>query len=196
MYVHRIWVTLWGRGQLFWVWQFVFFSLGFVILVLHYINNMKTILAGNAIAFFKNQINNMRNKSALIVIGICTTFTCFQTFLPLDLIVRKKITSVQPFNLTVRNKIASVQLFNRSLPNGLSSRFLSVLLPCVQQFENVFAWEVTFQIMSIAVMISLVVSVSESGKRGLFWIVYNNYSTKALLNSFELYLSIITASKK
>ena len=40
--------------------------------------------------------------------------------------------------------------------------------------------------MSIAVMILLVVSVSESGKRGLFWIVYN-YSTKALLNSFELY---------
>ena len=33
------------------------------------------------------------------------------------------------------------------------------------------------------------------GKRGLFWIVYNNYSMKALLNSFELYLSIIRASK-
>ena len=39
--------------------------------------------------------------------------------------------------------------------------------------------------MSIVVMILLV------GKRGLFWIVYNNYySMKALLNSFELYLSI------
>ena len=43
--------------------------------------------------------------------------------------------------------------------------------------------------MSIVVMILLV------GKRGLFWIVYNNYSMKALLNSFELYLSIIRASK-
>ena len=42
--------------------------------------------------------------------------------------------------------------------------------------------------MSIVVMILLV------GKRGLFWIVYN-YSMKALLNSFELYLSIIRASK-
>ena len=43
--------------------------------------------------------------------------------------------------------------------------------------------------MSIVVMILLV------GKRGLFWIVYNNYSMKDLLNSFELYLSIIRASK-
>ena len=41
--------------------------------------------------------------------------------------------------------------------------------------------------MSIVVMILLVISVSESGKCGLFWIVYNNYSMKALLNSFELY---------
>ena len=44
-----------------------------------------------------------------------------------------------------------------------------------------------------AVMTLLVVSVSESGKCRLFWIVYNNYFTKALLNSFELYLSIIRA---
>ena len=43
--------------------------------------------------------------------------------------------------------------------------------------------------MSIVVMILLV------GKRGLFWIVYNNYSMKAVLKSFELYLSIIRASK-
>ena len=49
--------------------------------------------------------------------------------------------------------------------------------------------------MLIAAMILLVISVSESGKRGFFWIVYNNYSTKALLSSFELYLSIIRASK-
>ena len=36
--------------------------------------------------------------------------------------------------------------------------------------------------MTIVVMILRVVSVFESGKRVLFWIVYNNYSMKALLN--------------
>ena len=117
-------------------------------------------------------------------------------FSPIGLNRSKKNYIRSAVQLNRKNKIASVQPFNRSFSNGLSSRFLSVLLPCVQQFKKVFAWEVTFHIMSIAVMISLVVSVSESGKRGLFWIVYNNYSTKALLNSFELYLSIIGASKK
>ena len=52
----------WGHGQLFGVLEFVCFSLGFVILVLHYINNMKTILACNANTFLKNQINNMEWK--------------------------------------------------------------------------------------------------------------------------------------
>ena len=36
--------------------------------------------------------------------------------------------------------------------------------------------------MTIVVMILHVVSVFESGKHVLFWIVYNNYSMKALLN--------------
>ena len=38
----------------------------------------------------------------------------------------------------------------------------------------------TVHIMTIVVMILHVVSVFESGKRVLFWIVYNNYSMKAL----------------
>ena len=53
---------LWGHGQLFGLLEFLCFSLGFVILVLHYINNMITILAGNANAFLKNQSNNMERK--------------------------------------------------------------------------------------------------------------------------------------
>ena len=51
-----------GPGHLFGVCQFVCFSLAFVVLVFHCINNMKTILAGNANAFLKNQINNMERK--------------------------------------------------------------------------------------------------------------------------------------
>ena len=44
--------------------EFVFFSIRFVILVLNYmyINNLKTIMAGNANALLKNQINNMERK--------------------------------------------------------------------------------------------------------------------------------------
>ena len=49
--------------------------------------------------------------------------------------------------------------------------------------------------MPIVVTILLVVSVSETSKHGLFWIVYNNYSIKALLNSFELYLSVLSIMK-
>ena len=92
---HKIYITLWGHGHPIGFWQFLFYSSGFVILVLHYINhmktilcrqgqlfgvwqfvcfslsfdilvyiinNMKTILAGNANAFLKNQINNMERK--------------------------------------------------------------------------------------------------------------------------------------
>ena len=51
-----------GPGHLFGVCQFAIFFLAFLVLVLRCINNMKTILAGNANAFLKNQINNMERK--------------------------------------------------------------------------------------------------------------------------------------
>ena len=99
----------------------------------------------------------------------------------------KKITSVQPCKLTVRTKIASVQPFNpfRTACLAVSYTFSRRAFSSSRTFSH--------ERSIAAVMISLVVSVSESGKRGLFWIVYNNYSTRALLNSFELYLSIIRA---
>jgi len=52
----QTWSALWSLTVC------VLYLIGFVILVLHYINNMKTILAGNANAFFKNQLNNMERK--------------------------------------------------------------------------------------------------------------------------------------
>ena len=49
--------NLLGPGHVFGVLEFVCFSLGFAILVLHYIDNMKTILAGNANALFFEKPN-------------------------------------------------------------------------------------------------------------------------------------------
>jgi len=44
----------------------------------------------------------------------------------------------------------------------------------------------TVHIMTSVVMILHVVSVLKSGKCVLFWIVYNNYSMKALLNFVQV----------
>ena len=126
----------------------------------------------------------------------------------------KKITSIQPFNLTVRKKIISVQPFNLTVRKKIGSfqrstdPFRAACLAISYPFAcRVFSHSNGYRKERLRMRGHISYNVDrcydftcrfcfQNRQTWLFWIVYNNYRTKALLNSFALYLSVIRASKK